>query len=576
MSSPDQTFSPQQPAFKALPPTSYGKLRQRHPDYDASRMRLLDDFYRGGWRLQGLAERYLHKLCNEHDSRFSERCVTTAYLNYFGQVVGQFTSDLFAQPLSVMAPADADDPSTPGDPPDEFYKEFEKNSDLRGTAFVDLMKAAITTALVQRDAFISVDTKALPDSTGAENRASEEASGALRFYAYETNVLEVIDWKEDDLGGFEWVILNRREQERADPFKSRDRVRETFLIWRMVGEGAEARAAWDLYEIEYDADKTPKNEDACLRKAGGTTSFCRIPVLRLRLPDGLWVGNLVGFAQKEHWQKRSELNGATKRGLATIPVVARGPEIGPVGGAQPSESQEDPHRGRDPVGKFNREGFVETGAGDKVYFAEPEGKCYAIVQKDIDELKDEIFRVTHMMAASVRPSAGMMGRSAQSKQQDGKATALVLRALGQEVRKLALLVYRTISEARGDDDVEWVANGMDNYEVINRDEILAEAVQMTLIDIPSEVFAATHATQVAEKLLTGVDPMTLDTMRKEIQKGIAERFKQKKLEHEVKNVALEAAKDGPPEGDAPPGKGAPPGKPAAPPAKKPEADGARA
>ena len=175
--------------------------------------------------------------------------------------------------------------------------------------------------------------------------------------------------------------------------------------------------------------------------------------------------------------------------------------------------------------------------------------AYALVNKELDELKDEIFRVSHQMAASVRPSAGSLGRSAASKQQDGKSTALVLRALGHEVRQFGLAIWNTISEARKE-DVIWTANGLDTYEVIDRETILEEAVSTGDVcdAIPSETFKVTYKTQIAEKLLSGMDPRTLDTMRKEIKAGVREEHK---LSEILRDNETEMAKDpAPTPGDA--------------------------
>jgi hypothetical protein len=537
MASPDQKFSAApvalvEQAAHAPKAMTYGRLRQRHPDYDAERMQELHDLHAGGYTIAKRAKAFLPQLCNESGPRHEERCRLTAFLGYFGQIVEQFSSDLFAQPLSIMAAADADNPNTPGDPPDaEFYKAFESDSDTGGTPFVDLMKDVTSTAMVQRTSFVVIDAPDASDVPAPKNRVEEDADGLSRLYAYELSPRQVIDWKEDGKGGFSWAIIDKREQDRETPFDVRDQVRETFTVWTMSGGVAE----WARYAVTYETTNPPRDTDVVLLDREGTTKFKRIPVLRMELPKGLWVGNKVGPPQKEHWQRRSALNSAEARSLVAIPFVKRGPEIGPMGGAQPSSTQEDEHRGSDPVGRFNKAGFVEIGSGDSLEYAEPKGHCYELVHKELDELKDEIFRVAHQMAASVRPSAGALGRSGASKQQDGKATALVLRALGHEARQFALLIYRTISDARGE-DVIWTANGLDNYEVIEREAVLEEAISLDQVAIPSETFKITYKTQVAEKLVSGVDPQTLDTIRKEIKAGVH-------AEHEVSELSVEAEKD---------------------------------
>ena len=556
------------PGLKEQPPSAltYGKLRQHHPDYDAERMAELHDLHAGGYQIAKNAEKYLPALVNEHDDRTRERR-RTAYLNYFGQVVEQFTSDLFAQPLSVQPAPDADNPSTPGELPDEdFYGAFESDCDMEGTAFADLMKVTITQALVQRVAYVCLDAAADPDdpSDKPATLAQEKAKGLGRIYAYDVSPQHVIDWKvgkgKRDL---DWAVVRERAQERDNPEDVREKVTETFTVWRMGAEFAQ----WERHVFEYDPKSPPKDEDRAKPPKSGKTSFRRLPLMRMVLPKGLWVGNKAAPPQLEHWQRRSALVSAENRSLVAIPYVKRGPEIGAVGGAQPSDTQEDPNRGRDPVGTSKRRGWVEIGADDELGFAEPAGHCYALTSKELDELKDEIFRVVHQMAASVKNSASSMGRSGASKQQDGKLTTLVLKALGHEIRQFAVRVYKTIAEARGE-DVVWSPNGLDNYEVIDRESVLEEAISISQVAdaIPSETFHRLYVQQVAEKLVTGVDPRTLGTIKDELEKGIRDQ-------RELTSLVLDAKKDAienpePPPAPAPPG-AQPPKAPVAPTSKTP-------
>jgi hypothetical protein len=540
MSGIDKTFAPASAALQPQRGTStltYGKLRQQNPEYDAERMGELHDLHAGGYQIARRASKFLPPLVNEHEARCAERRQGVAYLNYFGQLLEQFTSDLFAQPLTIQPPPDADNTSTPGVMPDEdFYNAFETDADMEGTSFVDLMKVTITNALVQRTAFVCLDAAADPvdEDDKPKTKADEEASGLGRIYAYSVSPRNVIDWRlgkgKRDL---DWAIVQEKTQDRKDPEAVRETVTETFTVWRMDREFA----VWQRHVFEYDPKKPPQDTDTATDITDGKTSFRRLPILRMQLPKGLWMGNKAGPPQKEHWQRRSALVGAENRSLVAIPYVKRGPEIGAIGEAQPSDTQEDPNRGRDPVGKSRRQGWVEIGADDELGFAEPAGTCYALTSKELDELKDEIFRVTHQMAASVRPSAGSLGRSAASKQQDGKATALVLKALGHEIRQFGIRVYRAISEARGE-DVAWIASGLDNYEVIDRDSVLEEAISIPQVTdaIPSETFHRIYVQQIGEKLLTGIDPRTLGTMKDELEKGI-------KSQRELTALTLDAKKD---------------------------------
>jgi hypothetical protein len=336
-----------------------------------------------------------------------------------------------------------------------------------------------------------------------------------RIYAYEVPVEQLIDWRKDDQNQFIWAILHKREVEREDPLATRDQVVETFTVWTMDGDVA----AWQQYQLTYDGSKPPNDNDLVPAVGDGRTGFKRIPLLCLELPQGLWVGNKIGPQSMEHWQRRASLLGAMNRSLVAVPFVKRGTEIGRPGGELPSETQQMPDRGADPVRSVRRKGYVEIGSDDEIGFAEPEGKCYQLVRDDLKDLKEAMFSVTHQMAASVAPSPGMLGRSGLSKQKDGESTAKVLGALGAIVRKFATLIYTTVSEARGE-DVVWIGHGLDVYEVDDRQTLLAEAINVDSIPINSPTFKKTEQFQLASKIVRNVDPRTMATIQDEIEKDV--------------------------------------------------------
>jgi hypothetical protein len=499
------------PALVKPGQATYGTLRQRNPAYDGKMLEQLEDMYVGGYQIQKKAKDYMVQLDGETSVRMSERARIASYTNWFGQIVNQFVSDLFTQHLAVMPAADADNPNTPGEMPDKvFYGDFQSNVDLRRNSFDDLMRACICQALKKRVALVQIDAPA--DGSPAPNKAIQDATDDGRIYAYEVPVEQLIDWRKDDQGQFVWAIVQKRQVEREDPLATRDKVVETFFVWTMDGDAA----AWEKYELAYDSATPPNDNDLVKKVDAGKTSFKRIPLLCLELPHGLWVGNMIGCQSMEFWQRRASLLGAMNRSLVAVPYVKRGSEIGAPGGALPSETQQMPDRGADPVQSVRRKGYSEIGADDEIGFAEPEGKCYQIVRDDLKDLKEAMFSVSHQMAASVAPSPGMLGRSGLSKQKDGEATAKVLAALGSLVRKFAVLIYQTVAEARGE-DVVWTPHGLDTYQVDDRTTLLSEAVAIGQIGIKSPTFKKTHQFQLASKLLTNADPRTMATIQDEIQ-----------------------------------------------------------
>jgi hypothetical protein len=533
---------------------AYGVLKQTHGEYDGGLLAEIEDLYVGGFRIIKKAKKYLVKLVNEHARRYDERCGTASYQPYFGQIVDQFTSDVFGQPLSIKPAADADNPNTPGEMPDkDYYSSLEKDVDGQGTLFVDLMLESLRCALKTRCAIVAYDAPRDDASTAVKSKADEEALGLNRLYAYHVPVEQLIDWKckkgsKKGVREFEWAILNTVEQERETPADKRDVIVETFMVWT-VGESGKAH--WQKYVIRYKPDNKPQAETPVPLEDEGDSGFTQIPLLRLELSEGLWVGNKIGPQAKEHWQRRSALVGAQARSMVAIPFIKKGPEAPAVGGAIPAEITQNPHRGDRPVDKFNNEGWLELGSEDEAGFAEPKGSCYELVAKQLDELRDAMFSVNHQMAASIRPThAGSLGRSGLSKQKDEDATARVLRALGHEIRQFAVRVYDAISRARGE-DVHWTPHGLDGYDSEDPTVVLESAIALPQIPIKSPTFRKVYKRVYAGKLLRGaVDPETMTTINGEIDDEVDDEVDQEKL---VTEAAIDRIKNPPPPIVAPPG-----------------------
>jgi hypothetical protein len=495
---------------------TYETLTQKHADYDLPLLEELEDLYVGGYRILRKSQKYLTQLVGENEARYSERCVIASYQPYFGQVVDQFASALFGQPLDVKPAADASNPDTPGEVPEaSIYHEFVRDCDRKGGTFLDLMKSVLVTALKKRCALVHLDFPDIADIPS--NLAEEEKLGADRVYAYEEPLENLIDWEEDK-NGLKWATLHKVDLPRSGPLAKRDTTVETFTIWTLD----EGRAVWDRYQISYPKDGARPAPNTDVPKLdGGTTSFKRIPLLRLTLPIGLWVGNQIGPQAREHYNRRSSLIGSQSRSLCAIPYVGLGPQLGGEGSSLPADIVENQSRGNDPVAKFKRDGYLVLGSEDKVGFAEPLGHCYELVDRQLDKLKDAMFAVTHQMAASISGSSSTaLGRSGLSKEKDQDSTAKVLGELGSKMRQFAALLYRTISEAR-DEDVIWTAHGLDDYDKVDRQQIIEESISLDQVAIPSETFKKHHKYQVARKLLgPSVDPVTLDTIKKEIEDGV--------------------------------------------------------
>lgn len=499
---------------------TYDILNRTHSCYDQNVYEELCDIYAGGYQILKNAKRYLPKFVGENPSKYKERLEHASYIPYFGEIVDYFVSNLFNQDLTVTPPSDSENPETPGELPDQkYYSAFYRNADQIGTPFASIVKEAFREAIIYGKGVVCIDFPSKENT--AETLAEEDLLGLSDAYMYYYETKDLRNWKKDDDGNYEWVVLKCVEDATKDPLSEIKYCKETFKVWRM---GEDGFAHWTEYSIVYDERTPPQNKTDIPETDSGVTKFRNIPIVILEIPEGLWVGNKIGTLAREHFRRRSSLQSAESRSLFAVPVAALGPEVGAFGGALPSEAQTDPHRGDDPVRKFETQGYVVTGKDDLLYYMEPSGACYQIVDRELSELRDEMFRVVHQMAQGVTTShGGALRRSGLSKIKDSEATVIILGEYGRLVRKFAEKIYKTISDARKE-DVTWVGRGLDTFEVDARQEVIDEATKVDLINIPSQTFKTEYKTQLAYQILGNTHANIQQAIRDEIRDGVEDEM----------------------------------------------------
>lgn len=542
----DAAAPPAQPAAvhtDGLPASlPYGLLSTEHPCGDNERgytpklWRELDLLHRGGYAIHAAAKDFLPKAVGESDARHKERLRLAAYIGYFGQIAGVYSASLFAQPVSVTPAGDADDPNTPGELPDPgVYEAFARNADLRGGSFVELLRRVANSGLVKGKSLIGIDFPAAPVGVDVITKADSDRLGLARPYAFLLEPEELIDWEHDEvvrrrvelegggsvefeIGRFAWAVLRRVVARRPSPTEPRPAPVEEFKIWSRGDDGV---VRWALYRTPLQKPGQPlRPEDFIPRVDEGATAFCEIPIVEVVIPDALWLGNVIGPLNLEHWQRRSALLAAQQRSLLVIPLVKLGSEIGAVHGEMPAERAQDPARGDDPVQRYTAQGYVVLGDKDDLSFAGPPTEAFTIVDKQLDGLVDEIHRVSGRMAASISSTANAVARSGASKAIDRADFTTVLLALGAIFRDGARRIYDVIAGARGE-DVAWTVHGLDSFEGdVDRAALLDEALQIDAIEIPSRTWKIERKLALALKLQPGMDPATRAQVAKEIEAAI--------------------------------------------------------
>jgi hypothetical protein len=482
-----------------------------------------------------------------------------------GNIVNHYVSALFSQPIHVI-------PAEDSEPVDEaFYEAFANDADLASSGFQDVLRGCLTWSLVHKRALLAVD---FPQGDGEVNtRSDEDAMGLSRAYVYPIPAEQLIDWEyetqarrrektaagvvEYDVGWFKWVVLYRQRLERNSPSDKRETVVDQWKVWRRDGE----RIVWELYEARSKAGAASTYASDVARTltgsefqastavasgvtpgdvplvASGVTSFLRIPLVELVMPDGLWLGNMLGPLNKEHWQRRSILNASENRSLIATPWAKLGSETGAVGAAVAPFVQRDPERGEGYEAQMAAKGYVVIGKDDELGYLEPSGAHAVSTEERIGKLVDEMYRVSHLMASSVSSTSNSVGRSGASKAEDRFATTVVLQALGAIVRDFARRTYEVISEARAE-PVTWQATGADRFDLFDREQVIAEAMDLTTFPVPSRTLEVEYRAQFAARLVPNLAPEVQQTVREEIEAGVDDARKQAEEQRKATLAAL--------------------------------------
>ena len=497
---------------------------QRNAAYDADLWERLRLLHEGGFEIQDNARLFCPRVPEEPKKEYEWRLKTTAYVNHMARVVEHLIGGLFGVPLKVSAEG-KDGTAAPSTPDDAFYKAFANDCDLQGTSFSQFMRARLIGALVQKRALIGVDMPL--GAPTAANKLQEEALGVGRAWLYDIPLASMLDWECDDKGRYVWCKLVKKVVDRSDPLGDHSAYYYQFKLWRMLDTGAAAFEVYQTKTITKDEDLKP--EEIIPRVTPlTTTTFSRIPIVEINLPAAVWAGNQLGPLCKEHFNGRSNLRGSMCRSLVEIPFVKLGSEIPAVNGALPSEVQQNPSRGADPVGQARAKGFLVLGAGDDFSFKGPSGNAWQIASSENFKVREEIYSALNTMSLALSNTGATVQRSGESKAEDRSATGVILDFLADSTREISEMVYDVVSDGRGDNErsgkTVWKATGVDSYDDDDRAALIGEATEFLTLDIPSKTARKVYLKSLVARMNPKSSDSEKQTMFDELDKNVTDEM----------------------------------------------------
>jgi hypothetical protein len=452
-------------------------INHEHPEYSGKRAMWsrYRDLYVGGEQFIANADRYLVRRQKEPGDVYAERLSRSFYENYVGSIVDWYTATLFRrEPVLTMEGTN--------ERARHFFSEFIEDCDLKGTNLAECFRRQFVEALVCGKSYVLIDFPRL--SQPAETRAEEDERGASRAYLVSYSADELINWSYDDRGHYQWIVL------RTSSLKKN----------RIEDSGWAKQTRWVYYDKEryriYE-----RLEEGTVRGAvelvaegrHGLAKQSRVPVVELRISEGLWLLNKAGSLQLEHFNKSNALGWALTMGLFAIPVVYSDREWDQVMG----ESY-----------------YIQLGPQDRFGWTEPAGTVYQIAAENLTRLQEEIYRVCYVTHAGGALS-GSTSQSGVSKQRDYAITQEVLRAYGDAVKDAMKRVLRAIEAAR-EDGLSIDVSGMDEFDIGDFGTELDDAQRLLSLGIASPTLKRQVHKKVAFQFLCDVRQEVKDRIGQEI------------------------------------------------------------
>jgi hypothetical protein len=453
------------------------ELVKEHPEYIARKAmwRKYKDLYAGGEQMRSNAAAYLLRRQKEPGDVYGERLNRVFYENYIGSIVDWYAATLFRREPLLSFEGD-------NEPGRRFFQELSEDCDLKGSALSDFFRRQFVEALVNGSSWVLVDFPRHDMIAG--NRAEEDAMGASRAYLVGYGPEDITNWSLDERGNLEWAVV---------------RVSGPPGLWSFLAPG-KSESRWMYYDRERYLALCDRGQGVEVSGEGfhALTKQGKVPLVELKLSEGLWLMNKAALLQLEHFNKSNALSWALTMGLFAMPVVYTDREFDQMVG----ESY-----------------YLKMGQGDRFGWTEPEGKVFQIAEVNLERLKDEIYRVCYLLTQAGGPTTSGAAQSALSKQRDYAVTQEILRAYGDAMKDAMKRILRAVNSARGDDLTIDVA-GLDEFDIGEFSSELADAEKLMSFGIGSPTLKKQILKRLASKYLCDVRQEVKDQISQEIDEWL--------------------------------------------------------
>jgi hypothetical protein len=438
-----------------------------------------------------MIEHFLPQNPREPIENYAKRKQQATYLSYVGPIVDYFTSWLFSGSFTVRAKDSKTGDTTSTE---QYYNSFQE--DVGGDCNLnEFMRLRFTDALIEGCAHWLIR---LPDADPAAlagmSRADYDTAGLGTANLLPITRDQLWDWECDDYGKLRWCVIHEETAARKSFKDSRSKITEKWTVY----EGNE----FCIYAVTYEAGKRPgPKEEIPLVQLPKPHRFKEIPLVSLRIDDGLWIGERVAGPQVEHFRLMAAKSHLIRQTCYAMPILFL-------------ENDQDSN---DVMGAGY---WMKLGHLDKFEWTAPPNTPFDVISKDAQSQRDEIYRIVHQMAQGLDNNAETVGRSADSKAIDTAATRIMLNAYGSFVRKAIEETFEILSDSQGDDTIFWSIEGFEGYDTATVPELMQTVRDILDLHIPSKTLRREVYTKAGLAVVPNADVTTRDTIKKEIRDAV--------------------------------------------------------
>lgn len=433
-------------------------LESTHPDYSSMLpvWNEIDLLASGGYKLKQAVKIFLPQRPGEDSQTYEHRLKKFTYLNILASAIGDVTSKLSNSSLIVSGAEN------------EAIKTFRTDTNLSGRDEKTLLSHLLREALKFKKVYIHVDkTKSgiIP-----LNKAQEEL---LRIKPYVTTYspFEVINWSEEK-GRLNWIKVRQVITDTSNPLLPPT----TKVIWTFIDSVYIAR--YEVSNIELDKhgaiskiDGEHVNEDTLIKLSGELIvhGLGEIPVVKLELPDELWLTDQASAKALEHLRID-----CSKYDLLTFAYFQRTYKKVQTPDDDLDQSFVDTDSKPLPTGLQH---ILEL---ENFEWSEPQGHILPHQMDALRQIEDQV--KTLLSQGGVSAELGAVAQSGESKKMDFSKEETLLRFYGQLLSNIYQKVLKLVSKSVGHPPESISVTGLDDFENDNLDSQVAKLTVLSTVD----------------------------------------------------------------------------------------------